>query len=318
MAPYKRAVMLAMYAVGSFVGNSALVGASSPPTPSDNHHHHDNDHHNNDGHENEHYLQVCNHRSNILFLFDLSGSVGKGDKAWNKIKRQMFYARDVMEEAGTTGQHPKVRFGLSAYSREVAEIRSLNHKDSHDYEYMRRKLDTFDKFKSPNWDSPKNGYRMLTRPGNRYTHVDKAIKVCVNKALDLYEEYHQEDGDAYHSTTVILFSDARPEHFDYRNFQKGKLRYTNDQEFEESLKLAKIQRHKLIEKQIEKYGRQKVWFHCVMLKTPKKYTERFTNAMCDSYEELDVESKKNVHHKIKFACDDDHNDDSDFHQVHHG
>lgn len=251
----------------------------------------------------------------MIFLFDLSGSVGKGDKAWNKIKKQMFYARDVMEEAGTTGDHPKMRFGLSAYSREVAEIRSLLHTDSHDYEYMRRKLDTFQKFKSQNWDSPKNGYRLLTKPGNRFTHVDKAIKVCVNEALDKYDEYHHEDGDAYHSTTVILFSDARPEHFNFRNRQGGKMRYTNEEEFQESLALAKKQRHNLIEKQIEKYGRAKVWFHCVMLKTPKKYTERFTNAMCDSYEELDVESKKEVHHKIKFRCANDNNDDSDHHRI---
>lgn len=337
MAPLKRTLAFAAAGIVCLALN--VVAGAPSPTHEDHDHdslypteypteaptsapvvhptHHNNDHHDHhddhdhgydphyDGHHYDHdyahYVDICPHRANIIFLMDLSSSV-QGKLGWGRIKRQAWYTQKVMDEASYYAGE-KVHFQITGYSRYAAHVRSLMNEQCYDPDYMGRKLKTFKDFKFKNWDSPKNGFRLLTKPGAGYTHIDLALKKGVRSTLDKAAEYYYGEHN-FKNTTVILFSDGRPEHFKFRKAGPKT-------EFAKSMERAKLQRRLLL----EEYGYYGVHIHCVMIKEPKNYIDEFTHALCDSWESLYADKKRDLKTKLRFhECPHGnpyHYDDSD-------
>ena len=123
-------------------------------------------------------LELCSEiQQNVFLLIDVSGSI-QAKARLRKFRTQRRYVEKVLDAFGSAGS-TSVRFGISAYSRFAAHVRSLTNPRSGDVEYMKRSIQSFKHFKHSKWDSP-NGYKILIKKGK---HTNCFITVLSRSAL---------------------------------------------------------------------------------------------------------------------------------------
>ena len=130
-------------------------------------------------------LSLCSEiPQNVFLLLDLSGSI-QGKAKLRRFEYQRRYVEMVLDEFSAAAS-TLVRFGISAYSRYAAHVRSLKNSRSSDTSYMKNSIKTFKKFSRGVWDS-RNGYKKLTKKGKlmcsncvvRPLHLSSRLCNCV-------------------------------------------------------------------------------------------------------------------------------------------
>lgn len=111
-------------------------------------------------------FQLCTDNQNVLFIFDLSGSVSSASNVWSALSNQRTYAQNVLDAVENgNGSGQSSRFALAAFSRFSQQIVSLTNSKGTDISYVRNYLTSRNRFQGNTWDSNGGGYDFLVKPG---------------------------------------------------------------------------------------------------------------------------------------------------------